>query len=94
MKRWVEALRRLIDARREPRRATAQFARLTIAGQDHQVRLLDISPSGAMVGFDLPVEPGETVLIHALDREPLRGQSGFVGQRPQHAGHKVVLLRA
>ena len=84
MKRWVEALRRLIDARREPRRATAQFARLTIAGQDHQVRLLDISPSGAMVGFDLPVEPGETVLIHALDREPLRGQVRW--SREGHVG--------
>jgi hypothetical protein len=70
----VDALKRLIDARREPRRAVSQHVRLTVAGLEHQVPLLDISPSGAMVGFDGPIREGETVLIHVLDREPLRGQ--------------------
>ena len=79
VKRWVDALKRLIDARREPRRAVAQHARLTVAGKEHQVPLLDISPSGAMVGFDGPIREGETVLIHVLDREPLRGQPRFIG---------------
>lgn len=74
MRRWVKALKRLIDTRREPRRPLAQRATLSIAGKDHQVPLLDISPSGAMVGFERPLEAGETVLIHVLDREPLRGQ--------------------
>ena len=37
-----------------------------------------------MIGFDLPVEPGETVLIHALDREPLRGQVRW--SREGHVG--------
>lgn len=74
MKRWVDALKRLIDARREPRTAVGQNARLTVDGKEHQVPLLDISPSGAMVGFDGPIREGETVLIHVLDREPLRGQ--------------------
>lgn len=74
MKGWVERLKRLIDARREPRLASAQYARLTIAGEEHQVRLFDISPSGAMIGFHCPLETGESVIIHVLDREPLRGQ--------------------
>lgn len=52
----------------------AQNARLTVDGREHQVPLLDISASGAMVGFDGPIREGETVLIHVLDREPLRGQ--------------------
>jgi hypothetical protein len=84
VKRWVEALKRLVDARREPRRAVAQHVTLTIAGQDNRVPLLDISPSGAMVGFDRPVETGETVIIHVLDREPLRGQVRW--SRDGHVG--------
>jgi len=84
VKRWVEALKRLVDARREPRRAVTQHVTLTIAGQDFRVPLLDISPSGAMVGFDRPVEPGETVIIHVLDREPLRGQVRW--SRDGHVG--------
>lgn len=74
MKGWVERLKRLIDTRREPRLASAQNARLTVAGKEHQVRLLDISPSGAMIGFGDPLDAGENVIIHVLDREPLRGQ--------------------
>ena len=74
MKAWVERLKRLIDSRREPRSASAQNARLTVAGTEHQVCLFDISPSGAMIGFDDPLEAGENVIIHVLDREPLRGQ--------------------
>ena len=72
--RWVDALKRLIDARREPRETVAQHCILTISGRDHAVRLFDISRSGAMIGFEGPVEAGESVLIHVLDREPLRGQ--------------------
>ncbi|QIK95125.1 PilZ domain-containing protein [Sphingomonas sp. HDW15A] len=74
MKRWVDALKRLIDARREPRRTASQYVGLTVAGKEHQVPLLDISPSGAMIGFDDPMEAGESVVIHVLDREPLHGQ--------------------
>ena len=74
MQLWVRALKRLIDARREPRRPVVQEARLSIDGREHRVPLLDISASGAMVGFGKAIEAGETVIIHVLDREPLRGQ--------------------
>ena len=74
VKGWLDALRRLFDARSEPRQPLAEHAILTIAGRDHAVRLFDISKSGAMVGYEGPAEAGESVLIHVLDREPLRGQ--------------------
>lgn len=74
MKNWVQALKRLVDTRRERRQAVAQSAVLTIAGQEHHVRLLDISGSGAMIGFDGSIADGESVILQPLDRDALRGQ--------------------
>jgi hypothetical protein len=74
VKSWVQALKRLGDARRERRQAVARPAVLTIGGQMFDVRLLDISRSGAMVVFEGSIAEGENVILQPLDRDPLRGQ--------------------
>lgn len=76
VKRWIGTLKHLlVDARHEPRRPTGlQRTVLRLRGENHPVRILDISASGAMVAFDGHAEPGETVILQVLDRGPIEGQ--------------------
>lgn len=74
MKRWWAALKRMADARREPRQTMDRGATLVVDGQARHVRLLDLSESGAMVSGPTLAAPGESVILQVLDRDPLRGQ--------------------
>lgn len=64
-------VRRTFDERAEPRVAgDSQTAVLSVAGRRHVVRLLNLSPSGAMLLFHATPRIGEPVTIQLLDRSP------------------------
>ena len=70
-----DGLRRLLDEREEPRSiATSQTAMLDHEGRRHVVRLVDLSPSGAMLGFQGRLADGDEVTLHLLDRGAVTGQ--------------------
>ncbi|WP_309601478.1 PilZ domain-containing protein [Sphingomonas sp.] len=70
-----EGLRRLLDEREEPRSiATSQTAMLDHGGRRHVVRLVDLSQSGAMLGFQGTLVDGDDVTLHLLDHGAVRGQ--------------------
>jgi len=65
------SVRRLFDARSEPREAVgSQEATLELRGRKHEVRIVNLSASGAMVVFDAVPRIGEQVALHLADRGP------------------------
>ena len=72
-------VRRMFDERSEPREATgAQAATLELRGRKHQVSLINLSPSGAMVIFNSMPHIGEQVALHLSDRGRVCGQVCWV----------------
>jgi hypothetical protein len=65
------SVRRLFDERSEPREAVgSQEATLELRGRKHEVRIVNLSASGAMVVFDAVPRIGEQVALHLADRGP------------------------
>lgn len=73
------AVRRMFDERLEPREpATSEAALLEVRGRKYEVQLVNLSPSGAMVIFDLMPHIGEQVTLHLPDRGRVSGQVCWV----------------
>lgn len=71
---WIQrALRRFVDEREESRGREQVTATLTHRGQDQQVRVSNISSSGAMVEYP-HADIGEAVTLHLLDHGAVAGQ--------------------
>jgi hypothetical protein len=63
------SVKRMLDERTEERfDAAAQTAVLEFRGRKHVIRLVNTSPSGAMVIFSLVPHIGEQVSLQLLDR--------------------------
>jgi hypothetical protein len=72
-------VRRMFDARSEPRQpAGLQAALLELRGRKHEVRLVNLSTSGAMIDFDAMPHIGEDVALHLGDRGRVAGQICWV----------------
>ena len=72
-------VRRMFDARSEPREAAgSQAVLLELRGRKHEVRLVNLSTSGAMIDFDSMPHIGEEVALHLGDRGPVAGQICWV----------------
>lgn len=72
-------VKRLFDQRAEPRiDIDGQGAVLGFRGRDHVVRLLNLSPSGAMIAFSGVPRIGEQVTLQTLDRELVQAQVRWV----------------
>jgi PilZ domain len=72
-------VRRMFDERSEPREAAGSCsATLELRGRRFQVRVVNLSPSGAMVIFDALPRIGERVVLHLGDRGPVSGQVCWV----------------
>ena len=71
---------RLFDARRDRRMAGSgeDLATFTVRAKDHQVAILDISSSGAMITFDGLAREGDPVTLRLSDQGPVRGQVRWV----------------
>lgn len=70
-----EGIRRLLDERGEPRASTgSNTATLDHQGRRHLVRLVNVSPSGAMISFQGNLADGDEVTLHLLDHGPVTGQ--------------------
>ena len=70
-----EGIRRLLDERAEERMPLgSQTAMLDYQGRRHVVRLVNLSPSGAMVVFHGALCDGDQVTLHLLDHGPVTGQ--------------------
>ena len=68
-------IRRLLDERGEERMPLgSQTAMLEHQGRRHVVRLVNLSPSGAMVAFHGVLADGEQATLHLLDHGPVTGQ--------------------
>jgi hypothetical protein len=65
------SVRRIFDQRGEPREPAGSTAPLEMRGEKHLVRLVNISPSGAMVIFRTMPHIGEEVVLHLAGRGPL-----------------------
>jgi hypothetical protein len=79
------SVRRLFEERSEPREATgSQSATLELGGREHEVRIVNLSASGAMVVFDTVPKIGEQVVLHLKDRGRVAGQICWV--RDGHIG--------
>lgn len=79
------SVRRLFDERLEPREATgSQAATLELRGDKHEVRIVNLSASGAMVACDVMPKIGEQVALHLKDRGSMPGQVCWV--RDGHIG--------
>jgi len=73
------SVRRMFDARSEPREpAGSQAVLLELRGRKHEVRLVNLSTSGAMIDFDSMPRIGEEVALHLGDRGPVAGQICWV----------------
>lgn len=74
--RLIDAIRgRVIDGRGQPRRrALGEPAVLAIGTSEEPVRLLDWSPSGAMIALGTGLASGTYVTLRMLDRPAVRGQ--------------------
>ena len=69
----------MFDARLEPREPVeSQTAVMEVRGRKHMVRLVNVSPSGAMVIFPLMPHIGEEVVLHLLGRGRVTGQVCWV----------------
>ena len=71
-------VRRMFDARSEPREPASQTVLLELRGRKHEVRLVNLSTSGAMIDFDSMPHIGEEVALHLGDRAPVAGQICWV----------------
>ena len=72
-------VREIADRRAEARVPTASMAWLEAGGRRHQVRLHDISATGARVGIEgLPLVQGEAVSLDLSDGAVLRGNAAWV----------------
>jgi len=72
-------VKRLFDQRSEPRiECEADSGVLTFRGDEHLVRLVNCSPSGAMVAFDRIPNIGETLIFRTSDQGPARAQVRWV----------------
>ena len=71
-------VRRMFDARSEPREPASQAVLLELRGRKHEVRLVNLSTSGAMIDFDSMPRIGEEVALHLGDRGPVAGQICWV----------------
>ena len=70
---------RMIDERTEVRNPSlSNTAVLEFRGRKHMVRLVNVSPSGAMVTFPHTPNIGERLLIQVLDRGPVWAQVRWV----------------
>ena len=72
------SVRRMFDERAEPRSGESQTAVLGIRGRNHVVRLVNSSPSGAMVIFDAMPHIGELVTLQLLGRDPVQAHVRWV----------------
>lgn len=82
-------VRRMFDQRDEPRvEADAQTATLTHRGRDHEVRIGNLSASGAMVVYAEVPNIGDDVTLHLLDHGAVQGQVRWV--RDGHVGINFV----
>jgi hypothetical protein len=69
----------MVDERIEPRvKADAGSAVMTVRGRRHVVRLVNISPSGAMVIFAPVPHIGEQVTLQLIDRGQLSARVCWV----------------
>jgi hypothetical protein len=71
-------VRRMFDARSEPREPAGSQVLLELRGRKHEVRLVNLSTSGAMIDFDSMPHIGEEVALHLGDRDPVAGQICWV----------------
>ena len=72
-------VKRMFDQRAEPRlNAESQTAVLGYRGRNHVVRLLNISPSGAMVVFPLTPHIGEEISLQMLEQGQVYGHVMWV----------------
>ena len=72
-------VRRMFNARSEPREPKdSQAVLLELRGRKHEVRLVNLSTSGAMIDFDSMPHIGEEVALHLGDRAPVAGQICWV----------------
>ena len=70
-----EGIRRLLDERGEERSpASSQTAMLDHDGRRHVVRVVNLSPSGAMIVFQGKLPDGDAVTLQLLDHGPVTGQ--------------------
>lgn len=73
------AVRRIFDERTEPRDPVDSVsATLELRGRRHEVQLVNLSPSGAMVILPLMPHIGEQVTLHLDDRGRVLGQVCWV----------------
>lgn len=73
------SVRRMFDERSEPRDdVVSQTAVMELGGRKHVVRLLNLSPSGAMVIYRAMPHIGEKVALHLSDRGRVCGQICWV----------------
>jgi len=73
------SVKRVFDQRSEERvSADSQTAVLGHRGRNHVVRLVNISPSGAMVVFPLTPHIGEEITLQVLDRGQVSGHVMWV----------------
>lgn len=72
-------LRRLLDQRNEPRAEPGEQAGVLVwRGRDHDVRVSNLSTSGAMLVCAESPPVGEDVTLRLLDRDPVAGQVRWV----------------
>ena len=73
------AEKRSIDERTEVRHSSLSgTAVLEFRGRKHVIRLINVSPSGAMVHFPHTPNIGERLLLHVLDRGAVWAQVRWV----------------
>lgn len=72
------SVRRMFDARSEPREEDSSSAELELSGKRHKVALGNLSRSGAMVIFPFIPHIGEEVVLHLSGRRPIPGQVCWV----------------
>lgn len=71
--------KRVFDERAEPRdEVESQTAVMEVRGRKHMVRLVNVSPSGAMMIFPLVPHIGEQVVLNLLGRGRVLGQVCWV----------------
>ena len=72
-------VKRAFDQREEPRNEASHAAAvLTARGRDRDVRLVNLSPSGAMAVYDGTVHIGEHVSLTLLDKAAVTGHVRWV----------------
>jgi len=73
------SVKRMFDERAEPREAAdPATATMEWRGRSHSVRLVNLSPSGAMVNFSAMPHIGELVALHLPGRGRVSGHVRWV----------------